>query len=66
MTRAAAAGGCHAVGAQEFPRQLQHVETAAAFAGSVFGLVRWCTHSWAKCSASAMALRMDMDLFTVS
>jgi len=53
-----------AVRAEHFAGELDRFKTTAAFARGVF--VRFLVHALAKLSANATALRMDIDLFTVS
>ena len=68
VTRATAARQRHAIGADKFPGECQHVKTAAPFArgGFLRDVLRFLTHAFPKFSAIATALRMALDLFTVS
>ena len=82
MARTAATRRRHTIRAEKLSGQLQHVKAPAAFAHGIFGWLGWFgfhferaggtlvppkrIQAFPKLSASAMALRMDMDLFTVS
>lgn len=77
MPGAATARQRHAVGAEKLSGNLNYFKTSAALARSGFigGFgFHWlakiehprCCYGFAKFSASATALRMDMDLLTVS
>jgi hypothetical protein len=70
MPRATAARQSHAIATKKPARDLQRLETAATFARWDFNRgsdrFRFQGHPFAKFSARATALRMDMDLLTVS
>jgi hypothetical protein len=57
----------HAIRAKKFSGDFKNFKTAAAFAGDVLDLLLGCRiHALPKLSAIAIALRMAMDLLTVS
>lgn len=68
MAGAAATGQRDAVGTEKFSGDFQNVKAAAAFAGGFRAGIGFSlrVHALAKLSASATALRMAMDLLTVS
>jgi len=68
MSGATATCQCDAIPAQNFPSDFLRIKAAAALAGQVFIGVVYSrqVHALPKFSASAIALRIAMDLLTVS